>query len=254
MRNLVFRLATIAGVLFTLGACADSPTQSDRAPDLAGPAQDEQVVTPQGCVSDGLCVLPPISGGWCEPWMELDWDCDDGGGECMTSVGDPTDPEGSVGVQSCPGGGDTGGGGGGGSTPPPGGTDPGDEPCIESDTGSCSPVCEIDCEPTTEDNSICPQPLEGRTLTTLVNVAGRNHEFQFTGTMKRVNPLVGRSPAWYKISGPTASEDTWWIAESGNSQLVCWGRWHFRASLWLGTVYVNATDLHMVMGPGHPDF
>jgi hypothetical protein len=112
MRNLVLRLAAIAGVLFTVGACADSPTQSDqqRAPDL--PAQDAQV---QGCVSDGLCVLPPISGGWCEPWMELDWDCDDGGGECMTSVGDPGDPQESVRVQSCPGGGGGGTGGGGDS-------------------------------------------------------------------------------------------------------------------------------------------
>lgn len=103
------------------------------------------------------------------------------------------------------------------------------------------------------DSDICPQPLLGRTLTTLVEVAGRNHEFQFTGEMERVNPLVGRSPAWYRISGPTASKDTWWIAESGTIQLV-WGRWRFRNSVWIGTVVVQATDLHMVMGPGHPDF
>jgi hypothetical protein len=122
MRNFMFRLATIAGVLFTLGACADSPTQSDqqRAPDL--PVQAAQV---EGCVSDGLCVLPPISGGWCEPWMELDWDCD--GGECEESVGDPTDPEESVGVQSCPGGGG-GTGGGGGYTPRPAAPTPATNP------------------------------------------------------------------------------------------------------------------------------
>lgn len=109
-------------------------------------------------------------------------------------------------------------------------------------------------EPEEEESDICPEPLRGRTLTTLVNVAGQHHEFQFTGTMHGVNPMVGRSPAWYKISGPTVSKDSWWIAESGNIQLVCWGRWHLGNSVWLGTVVVQATDLHMVMGAGHPDF
>jgi hypothetical protein len=255
VRNLTLRRATIVGVLAILGACADLPTRADqqRAPDL--PAQDAQV---QGCVSDGLCPLPPISGGWCEPWMELDWDCDDGGGECEASVGDPSDPEGAVSVQSCPGGGDgdTGGGGGVGGGGGDGGSGPGTV-CPTSDTGSCpEPVCEIDCPAEEEefDSDICPQPLRGRTVTTLIDVAGRNHEFQFTGRMNRVNPLMGRSPASYTISGPTLSEDGWWIAESGTIQLVCWGRWRFRNSLWVGSVFVQATDLHMVMAPGHPDF
>jgi hypothetical protein len=108
MRKSVLRLALLVGTMLSLGACADSPTQSDqqrRAPDLAAPAQDE-LVAPQGCVIDGLCLLPPISGGWCDPYEELDWSCDDdGGGDCMTSVGTPTDPEGATTVQSCPGGG-----------------------------------------------------------------------------------------------------------------------------------------------------
>jgi hypothetical protein len=104
------------------------------------------------------------------------------------------------------------------------------------------------------DSDICPQPLRGKTVTTLIEIAGRNHEFQFTGRMSRVNPLVGRSPAWYNISGPTLSEDNWWIAESGTIQLVCWGGWRFRNTLWVGTVYLQASDLHMVMAPGHPDF
>lgn len=256
MRKSVLRLATLAGVVLTLGGCADIPTQSNqqRAPDLAAPAQDEQVVTPQGCVLDGLCILDPVSPApSCDPYEELDWSCDDDDGTCMTSVGDPTDPEGAVTVQECPG---DGGGGGGGNTPPP----PGDDDptiCPTSDTGSCptEPACEVDCPSEDEPESdICPQPLMGRTLTTLVNVAGRNHEFQFSGTMRRVNPAVGRSPAWYYISGPTASKDTWWIAESGTIQLVCWGAWRFRNTVWIGTVVVQDTDLHMVMGPGHPDF
>jgi hypothetical protein len=156
----------------------------------------------------------------CDPYTDLNW-CQGDGGVCTTSISPADDPFGT-GVQSCPGG--TAGGGGGGQ------------------------------EEETEDSDICPQPLMGKTATALVDVAGRNHQFQFSGTMWRVNPAVGRSPAWYYISGPTLSEDGWWMAESGKVQLVCWGRWRFRNSLWVGTVYVQATDLHLVMAPGHPDF
>jgi hypothetical protein len=249
MRNLVLRLAAIAGVVLTLGACADSPTQADqqRAPDLAAPAQDEQV-TPQGCVIDGLCTLPPISGGWCDPYEELDWSCDDD--PCMTSVGDPTDPEEAVSVHGCPGGGGGGALPGGGTQPPPG-SGPGTTP-----VDSTALPCELDCpaEEETADTDICPQPVSGRTLTYLATIAGRNHEFKFRGVMRRVNPAIGRSPAWYEISGPHVSRDSWWIAQSGNIQLVCWGRWSFRNSFWIGTIIVQSDDLHFVMGPGHPDF
>jgi hypothetical protein len=245
MRNLVLRLAAIAGVVLTLGACADSPTQAgrQRTPDLAAPAQDEQVA-PQGCVIDGLCVLPPISGGSCDPYEELDGSCDDN--DCMTSVGEPTEPNRGTTVQSCPGGG--GGDPGGGGTPPP---PPGDDPgtiCPTSDTGECPPEEEY--------SDICPQPILGKVATTLVPIAGRNHEFKFEGTFWRVNPLVGRSPAWYKIPRPTLSKDDWWMAESGNIQLVCWGRYQIilGTRTWVGTMYVQSTDLHVVMGPGHPDF
>lgn len=254
MRKSVLRLAVLAGAALTLGACADSPTQPDqqRAPDVAAPAQDEQVA-PQGCVIDGLCVLPPISGGWCDPYEELDWSCDDGGGECMTSVGDPTDPEGATTVQSCPpGGGDTGGDGGdlGGTTPPPPGDDDPGTVCPPLETGECAP------EEEEEYSDICPQPILGKVATTLVPIAGRNHEFKFEGPFWRVNPLVGRSPAWYKIPRPTLSKDDWWLAESGDLQLVCWGRYTIvlGTRTWVGTMYVQSTDLHVVMGPGHPDF
>lgn len=243
------RLAAIAGVVLTLGACADSPTQADqqRAPDLPATAKDEQVA-PQGCVIDGLCVLPPISGGWCDPYEELDWSCDDdGGGECMTSVGDPTDPEGGTIVQSCPGGGG-GDPGGGGTIPPPPSDDPGTI-CPTSDTGECPPEEE-------EYSDICPQPILGKVATALVPIAGRNHEFKFEGTFWRVNPLVGRSPAWYKMDQPALSKDSWWMAESGQLLLVCWGRYAVITGrrVWLGTMYVQDTELHVVMGPGHPDF
>jgi hypothetical protein len=251
MRNFVLRLATIAGVLFTLGACADSPTQSDqqRAPDL--PAQDAQV---QGCVSDGLCVLPPISGGWCEPWMELDWDCDDGGGECMTAAGDPTHPQESVGVQSCPGGGGGGTGGGGDSGGGDGGGDDRGTICIQSYTEPCAPECE-DCNPPEEESNICPSPFLGNVQPALIPVAGRNHEFSFSSTLtypfKRLTG--GRSPATYEIGLPTASRDAWWIAQAGTITVWCRGAWITRRH-WVGTLTVVDSDLHMVMGPGHPDF
>ena len=218
MRNFVFRLATIAGVLFTLGACADSPTHTaqQRAPDLT--VQDAQV---QGCVSEGLCVLPPISGGSCEPWMELDWDCDDSGGECEESVGDPTDPEESFGVESCPGGGDTGGGGGWNGGGDGGGDDPGTI-CIESYTEPCPPGEDDEEE---EYTGIVAAPVMGKVATALVPIAGRNHEFKFEGTFWRVNPAVGRSPAWYRID-PAARRlvriaGGWRRAAA--SRLVCWG-------------------------------
>jgi hypothetical protein len=63
----------------------------------------------------------------------------------------------------------------------------------------------------------------------------------------------GASPATYRIGLPTTSRDGWWIAESGTIRLVCRGAWITRR-IWLGQAYVVGSDLHMVMGPGHPDF
>lgn len=199
MRNLVLRLAVLATMVLTLGACADSPTQSDRAPDLTVPAQGELEVTPQGCVSDGLCVLPPISGGWCEPWMELDWDCDEGGGECEESIGEPADPEAAVGVHSCPGGGD--GDNWGGYTPPPGGTGPGDPGtiCIQSYTEPCTPEEE-------EYSDICPQPILGKVATALVPIAGRNHEFGLRrGIEFHVRRLARMTGGWRRAGTSNSS-------------------------------------------------
>jgi hypothetical protein len=93
---------------------------------------DQQV---QGCVSDGLCLLPPVivDAGYCDPWMSLDW-C---AGDCMTSLGVPMDPEAGQTVQGCPpGGGGAPGGPGGGGTPPPPGGDPGTI-CPTAATGTC---------------------------------------------------------------------------------------------------------------------
>jgi hypothetical protein len=110
--------------------------------------------------------------------------------------------------------------------------------------------------PDEEYSDICPQPLLGKVATALVPIAGRNHEFKFEGPFYRVNPLVGRSPAWYRIHRPALSNDSWWMAESGNIQLVCWGRYVtvLGSRVWGGTMYVQNTELHVVMGPGHPDF
>lgn len=80
MRHVQIAVAIFAMLL--MGACVDMPT----APSAAGtngtaPAYD---LTPQGCVLEGYCVLPPISGGGCDPYLELDWSCDNDG-DCMTS-------------------------------------------------------------------------------------------------------------------------------------------------------------------------
>ncbi len=244
MRHLVLRLATIACVLFTLAACADSPTQSDpqRVPEPApgAPVMDDQV---QGCVLEGLCILDPVTPAPCDPWTSLNW-CES---ECMTSVFQPLEER----LQSCPGGGGGGDTGGGGTPPPPPPPADSSTVCLTADDGTCLPDEEEE-----EYTDICPQPILGKVATALVPIAGRNHEFKFEGPFWRVNPLVGRSPAWYKIRRPTLSEDDWWMAESGNIQLVCWGRYTIilETRTWLGTMYVQTTDLHVVMGPGHPDF
>ena len=65
---------------------------------------------------------------------------------------------------------------------------------------------------------------------------------------------AGRSPATYEIGLPATSKDAWWIAESGTITVWCRGAWIRAGSLWLGTLTVVDSDLHMVMGPGHPDF
>jgi hypothetical protein len=89
----------------------------------------------------------------------------------------------------------------------------------------------------------------------LITVAGRNHEFSFTSTLTYPFTRLtgGRSPATYEIGLPTASRDAWWIAQAGTITVWCRGAWITRKT-WLGTLTVVDSDLHMVMGPGHPDF
>lgn len=248
--RLYFPLAVLVVLVLGAGGCAD----------LAGPEGSPGTATTTGTgpgyacntMVDGVYVMCPVTGGPtipdCDPWASLDW-CDGGDGSCQMSVPITGRPD-EAAMQGC----DGDGGGGGGYKPPPG--DPG---TICPATGTClddPQACEMDCPPPDEemDSDICPQPLMGKTLTYLATIAGRTHEFKFKGTMRRVNPAIGRSPAWYNISGPHVSNDSWWLAESGTIQLVCWGGWRFRNSVWVGTVGVQADDLHFVMGPGHPDF
>jgi hypothetical protein len=105
-----FLLALVGVVL--VSACSDLPTGA-----LAPTADLDSASVPhldeaEGCVSDGFCVLPPISGpGECDLWTSLDW-C---AGECEESA--PGSPE-VVSADGCsdPGGTDP---GGGGTEPPP---------------------------------------------------------------------------------------------------------------------------------------
>ena len=258
MRNdVLLRRPAALVVLLILGACSDVTTPGPLLDGSGAGGVQSGECTKQ---ANGSYLCPPVTNDPvypADPCTELIEST--GGGDIESTT------------QSCPPSGDDGGGSpapppddgtpdepiDGGGTPPPSG-DPGTEqPGIECPDSECTPVCELDCPPEDEegvDTDICPQPIRGRTVTTLINVAGRNHEFQFTGVMRRVNPALGRSPAWYNISGPTVSEDNWWMAERGTIRLVCWGRWRFRNSLWVGQIFVQDTDLHMVMSAGHPDF
>lgn len=141
----------------------------------------------------------------------------------------------------------------GGGTPEPDGHAPG------GSTGSGTGGTPAGEEPTPEeeaDAATCPSILSGKVITALITVAGRTHEFRFDGPMQRVGR--GSKPATYQISGPKTSEDSWWIAESGTITVTCWGFFtpqYQGARLWIGTAnYAGQSDLHMVMGPGHPDF
>lgn len=244
MRRIMLRLTVLASTVLTLGACGDNPTHAEqRAAPLAPPALNEQVI-PQGCVLDGLCILDPVSPAPCDPYEQLDWSCDDGG-DCMAS--EFPGSSGEITVQSCPEVGDA--PGGGGTTLPSPDDDPDDPICPTSYTG------EETAEECGEVSTICPQPFFGNTQPALITVGGRNHEFQFHSS--HAYPFTrltgGRSPATYKIGLPTTSKDTWWIAEAGNITVWCRGAWITR-TLWVGTMTVLDSDLHMVMGPGHPDF
>lgn len=159
MRKFVLRLAALAGVVLTVGACADSPTAGDhqRAPDLAASALDTQV---EGCVTEGTCALEPISGGGCDEW---DYSCDDGGGDCAASSTSPSSPEGTT-VQGCDDGGGDGGdydGGGGGSSG--GGGDGGTKDGPTCPDGDCNPPPA--CDPRTDPG--CEQPLTAGDSTTI---------------------------------------------------------------------------------------
>jgi hypothetical protein len=96
--------------LFLVGACTDSPTLPGGQSHPAGSAP--RAVS---CV-DPVC-NPPEE---CDPWLDLDWCEESGGGECIESVG-VTGP-GSIAVESlsgCTGENPPAGGGSTPATPPP---------------------------------------------------------------------------------------------------------------------------------------
>lgn len=218
MRNLTLRLVFLAAVL-TPGACADNPTQSDQRV----PAHDAR-----------RALDPPSV------------QCTDGTTICL-------DP---VIVIGYPGGDDGGWSGGGGDDG--GGSDPGGHDCMASDGEPTLQGCTGgggETDPDEDESTICPQPFLGNVQPALITVAGRSHEFQFhsSATYPFVRLTGGRSPATYRIGLPTTSRDAWWIAESGTIRVWCRGAWVSR-TLWVGTLTLVDSDLHMVMGPGHPDF
>jgi hypothetical protein len=151
-----------------------------------------------------------------------------------------------------------GGGWSGGGGDDGGGSDPGGHDClatVDADGSAVQGCTAGGDEPDTEESTICPQPFLGNVQPALITVAGRNHEFQFHSSPSYPFTRLtgGTSPATYKIGLPTTSTDTWWIAETGTITVWCRGAWVSR-TLWVGTLTLLDSDLHMVMGPGHPDF
>lgn len=137
-------------------ACSDSPT----APHPGIPPGDSDVAprfsvdgSTEGCVSDGFCVLPPISvgGGECDPWMDANGCEDPNDGECLEAQ--PVTGLDSSSVSTCGGGGSGVGGDGGGTS---GGTaDSGADPSkqTQDDTEAACPGCD-DREPTAAEAQI----------------------------------------------------------------------------------------------------
>lgn len=199
-------------------------------------AARQNLVTTQGCVTDGVCPIDPI-----------------------VVIAPPPDDEDDDSEDSGTGGG--GGGGGGGDGGGNGGGSGGDDACADSYTQLIidNPDCASPQHPTPEEEAdarSCPGTLVGKVITALIPVASVNHEFRFEGPMTRVS--AARSPATYEIAGPTASRDAWWIAERGTVQIICNGVYSpsaFGYKVWIGVAsYGGVSDLHMVMGPGHPNF
>jgi hypothetical protein len=130
-----------------------------------------------------------------------------------------------------------------------------------------SNVCEVPADPDgIEDEELvstptncgpmsrrCPRIL-GKVVTAGIRVAGTLHTFKFEGPFIRIG--LQSVPGTYPIK-PTVSEDGWWIAESGTITVDCWGFYipiNSRANVFIGRATYRTGDLHMVMGPSHPDF
>lgn len=103
----------------------------------------------------------------------------------------------------------------------------------------------------------CPKELWGKYITAGITVGTTLHTFHFDGVMTRIS-TSRRSPARYTIAHPTTSTDAWWIAESGWIGTRCIGVFipvEDHEDRWVGKAwYAGENDLHMVMGPGHPNF
>lgn len=137
MRMIRLRLIVAAAIVCSTAACTDSPT----APAQPVPDRSQQH-TVEGCVVDGVCLLPPIGsggGGWCDPRIS---DCGNGGWDtCITTAPGTGDPQ-TVYTSGCPGGsgsgpGGDGGGGDDGTDPPP---PPPADTCLTGDPALDSPA------------------------------------------------------------------------------------------------------------------
>lgn len=179
----LLQLVAVVCLLLGAGGCTDAVTLpgggEGRAPDLAAitPLDDGQLA--YVCCDPVIVIVPR-----CDPYMELDWCKDDGGG-CISSRPGTGDPEADAGLAGC---GES--GGSGGSTLPGGGGSPAaPNPCPDY---GCPPPDEP-CDPRYD--AKCNRPFTSADSATL-RLAIRRHvkpasQFADSAQARQCGQLIG---------------------------------------------------------------
>lgn len=160
MRGMLLRILSLAGVVLTFGACQDAPMSPDArtsAADLTVVEAPDEADQSPSCCDPVIVVVPGPGTEDCDPYMQLDNSCDDGGGgQCITSTGDEGGELQTV--SGCP---DPGSGG----SPSPGG------PCYSASCGGgdggAAPPDDGDLECVPAIHPECEKPLTPEDLATI---------------------------------------------------------------------------------------
>lgn len=128
----LFRFAAVLGLLLSVAGCTgDAVTLPSDPPDLEGVVASQQ--TTAGLCCDPVIVIVPH----CDPYLQLDFSCEEEGCNCMSSAG------GANTVMSCGGG----GGGSGGASPLPDGGSTQPKPKAPCPDYGCTPPPPSTCDP-----------------------------------------------------------------------------------------------------------